>query len=100
MRVMARETWTDERLDDLTKHMDEGFREVRAEMRQQREEIGKVKGEVGEVREELGKLRAEVNGLGKRMDERFDSLNRTLQMAFSLIGLVLAGLMGLIGTQL
>jgi hypothetical protein len=28
MHVMARETWTDERLDDLTKHMDERFVEV------------------------------------------------------------------------
>ena len=115
MRVMARETWTDERLDDLTKHMDENFQELRADLRQQREETAAefavlrrqitsestfLQKELGEVREGLGELRAEVKGLGEKMDVRFDDLNRTLQIAFSLIGVVLAGLMGLIGTQL
>ena len=82
MHVMARETWTDERLDDLTKHMDEGFREVRAELREQRERIDKVM-----VKQE-------------RMDAKFDAVMRTLQIGFSLIGAVLVALIGLIGTQL
>ena len=29
-----REAWTDERLDDLTKRVDEGFRESREDLRQ------------------------------------------------------------------
>jgi hypothetical protein len=85
MHVMAREAWTDERLDDLTKHMDENFGEVRAELRQQREEMARQ----------------------KDMDARFDALNRTMQIGFSVIGgalavigAVLVGLMGLIATQL
>jgi len=42
MAVMARETWTDERLDDLKEHMDEGFREVKVEIRDLREEIREI----------------------------------------------------------
>ncbi len=85
MHVMAREAWTDERLDDLTKHMDENFRELRADLRQQREEMARQ----------------------KDMDARFDALNRTMQIGFSVIGgtlavigAVLVGLIGLIATQL
>jgi len=90
---MVREAWTDERLD-------QGFREVRAEMRELRTEIG-------QVREGLGELRAEIKGLEMKfdarfdgVDARFDALNRTLQIAFGLIGAVLAGILGLIATQI
>ena len=40
----VREAWTDERLDDLSKRMDEGFRDVKAELRA---EIGSVRREIG-----------------------------------------------------
>jgi len=33
MSVMAREAWTDERLDDLNHRVDQGFKELRIEMR-------------------------------------------------------------------
>jgi len=89
MHVMARETWTDERLDDLANHMDEGFREVRAELRQQRGEMARQKD-----------MDARFEAQQKHMDARFDDLNRTMQIGFSLIGAVLVGLIGLIGTQL
>jgi hypothetical protein len=39
MAVMPRQTWTDERLDDLSAHMDVGFREVREEIRALRSEM-------------------------------------------------------------
>ena len=39
MAVMARETWTDERLDDLAKRMDAGFSEVKGEIRELRSEF-------------------------------------------------------------
>jgi hypothetical protein len=39
MAVMAREAWTDERLDDLKGSVDTGFAEVRAEFRAVRGEI-------------------------------------------------------------
>jgi hypothetical protein len=39
MAVMAREAWTDERLDDLNKKVDDGFRDMREEFRALRAEI-------------------------------------------------------------
>jgi hypothetical protein len=57
MAVMARETWTDERLDDLAKRMDKGFEEV--------------KGEVKELRGQIGALNA-----------RFDSMQQTMVIGF------------------
>jgi hypothetical protein len=80
--TMVREAWTDERLDDLKEHMDEGFREVHAD-------INALRAEVGKVRESQGELRAELKGL-----------NRTLQIGFGLIGSFLGVLPILIGTQL
>jgi hypothetical protein len=38
MAVMARETWTDERLDDLNKKVGDGFAELREELRAIRHE--------------------------------------------------------------
>lgn len=55
MAVMAREAWTDERLDDLAKRMDKGFDEVK-----------------GEIRE----LRSETSS-------RFDSLQRTMIIGYA-----------------
>jgi predicted nuclease with TOPRIM domain len=96
MHVMARETWTDERLDDLTKHMDERFGEVDrrigevvAEQKILRADLKNLHGEIGKVRESQGELRAELKGL-----------NRTLQIGFGLIGSFLGVLTILIGTQL
>ncbi len=78
MPTMVREAWTDDRLDDLKEHMDEGFREVRTELRRQREEMARQ----------------------KDMDARFDAVMRAMQFGFSLIGVVLAALLALVGTQL
>ncbi|HKO36846.1 MAG TPA: hypothetical protein VJU14_00580 [Solirubrobacterales bacterium] len=47
---MAREVWTDERLDDLNKRVDEGFKETREEFRAVRVEM----------QSELQALRAEI----------------------------------------
>jgi peptidoglycan hydrolase CwlO-like protein len=94
--TMVREAWTDERLDDLKEHMDEGFREVRADVRSLKSEVGEVRSEVGEVRSEVGKVR---EGLGEVKAE-IKGLNRTLQIGFGLMGTFLVALVGLIGTQL
>jgi hypothetical protein len=56
MVVMAREAWTDERLDDLNKKVDVGFGEMREEFRSVRGEISGVRGEIGSVRGEIGAL--------------------------------------------
>jgi hypothetical protein len=76
MAVMAREAWTDERLDDLSKKVDDGFRETRAEMREQ---IRGVRSEMSEIRGELG------------------ALNRTIhQFLFAVVGTIFLGFMGTI----
>jgi hypothetical protein len=61
MAVMAREAWTDERLDDLKVRVERGFDEV--------------KGEVREVRGEIRELRAETK-IG------FESMHRTMFIGF------------------
>lgn len=80
--------------------MDEGFQEARAEVRQLRNEVVKV-------REETAELRTETKSFERRMDDKFDALTRTMQIGFSVIGgalavigAVLAGLLGLVATQL
>jgi ribosome recycling factor len=53
----VREKWTDERLDDLVKRMDEGFREGREDLRQ---------------------LRTEMNGRFDAMEARFDRMQQLM----------------------
>jgi hypothetical protein len=70
MAVMAREAWTDERLDDLKAGVDEGFREMRTEFRA-------VRGEIQGVRDEIAVM------------------NRNLmQLTWGLIGTMLVGFLG------
>jgi len=78
-----RESWTDERLDDLNERVSEGFRRVDDDIRGLRGEISDLRGE---------------------MNTRFDFMQRTMiQMAVGLSVAMLAGfggLAGLIATQL
>jgi ribosome recycling factor len=75
MPTMVREAWTDERLDDLQKHMDKGFDEVKAELRETRAE-----------------LKGEIQDLAAKMDAKFDRLTYTLIAA--LIGLLATHYLG------
>jgi|GEM_PF-529706 len=91
---------TDQRLDGLANRTDEGFRELRAELKAEsgalKAETGalragmvEVQKEIGEVREGLGEVKAEIKGV-----------NRTMQVCFGLIGAVLTGILGLIAALL
>ena len=72
MAVMAREEWTDKRLDDLNKKVDDGFKEMRTEFRA-------LRSEMTEIRSELG------------------ALNRTIhQFLFAVVGTIFLGFMGTI----
>jgi hypothetical protein len=51
---MQRETWTDERLDDLSRRMDRGFERVDGDIRELRTEM---RSEFGSVRSEIAELR-------------------------------------------
>lgn len=90
---MAREAWTDERLDDLKGHMDEGFREVKTEIRLLRSEVkGEMQSLRTEVKEEVGSLRTEVKAEISKLDAKFDRLTYTLIAA--LIGLLATHYLG------
>jgi hypothetical protein len=54
MAVMARDIWTDERLDDLNHRVDGGFNEMREEFRALRAEM---QGEFREMRAEMAASR-------------------------------------------
>lgn len=92
---MVREAWTDERLDDLANRMDEGFREVRAELRQQREENAaefaavrsqitdestSLRKEFAEVREVLGQQRAEVKDQKETMEAKLETIDAKFEV--------------------
>jgi hypothetical protein len=69
-----RSTWTDSRLDDLSRRVDEGFRRVDVDLRG---------------------MRGETNSLRIEMNARFDSLQRTLiqfggGLVASFVGLIVA----------
>jgi hypothetical protein len=80
---VVRESWTDERLDDLNNRVDRGFDRVDADIRT---------------------LRSEMKAGFERVDERFESLHRLLLqfcwlMIATLLGLVVP-LIGLVATKL
>jgi chromosome segregation ATPase len=126
MREMAREAWTDERLDDLTHRVDAGFKgnerefqAVRLEMRTEfaavrseikgeigsvRSEIGSVRSEIGSVRSEIGSVRSEIGGVRDEMAglrAEMLALHRMLtRVALGGFATLVAGLLGLAATQL
>jgi hypothetical protein len=79
MEPMARQAWSDERMDEFAQRTEENFREVRAE----------IKGEVGG-------LRTEMNGrfasLEAKIDRRFDILFGAL--ATGIVSVVLSHFLG------
>ena len=58
---MKRETWTDERLDDLSRRMDQGFERVDRDIRDLRAEFG---GEFNSIRSDIRELRALIYRFG------------------------------------
>jgi len=87
MAVMAREAWTDERLDDLNKKVDNGFAEMRNEFRAMR----------GELKSEVATVRSEMTTELRAVREEISALNRTIiQFAFALVAAVFLGFMGTI----
>ena len=90
MHVMARESWTDERLDDLNGKVDRGFERVDEEFKAVR----------AEMKEGFDKVDARFDA----MNGRFDSLHRVVLTAvIALFGGMFtgfAGLAGILATQL
>jgi len=60
MQTIVRESWTDERLDDLNKRVDDGF---------------------AKVDQRFDKLEGRLETMQKEMNQRFESLHRTMVFA-------------------
>jgi hypothetical protein len=80
----VRKAWTDERLDDLARHMDQGFDRVDAR-------FDKVDSEIRDLRVEL---KTEMDTRFGRIEARFDSMQRMMLAAY------VTAVLGLIATQL
>lgn len=78
-----RETWTDQRLDDLSKRVDDGFARIDGDIRELRAQV-KAQGDSlrKEIKSQSDGLRAEMNAQGDslraEMNARFDAANRNL----------------------
>jgi chromosome segregation ATPase len=95
MAVMAREAWTDERLDDLNGRMDKGFDELKERIREVKGEIREVKGEIRDTKGEVKELRKEMNARFDAVDARFDAMQRTLVLG--LVGMTASIVASVIG---
>jgi hypothetical protein len=80
MASMARESWTDERLDDLNGSVDAGFRDNREEFRAVR----------AEMKSEFQAVRAEVAAINRSVH----------QLTWSVVGAMLVGFLSVIATIL
>jgi len=92
-----RQTWTDDRMDDLVGHVDSGFAQAHDDNKELRREMVGLGNElrrenkalVGEFREDnkaiADELRLENRLLRTEMNRRFDTLQTTL------LGAILAG---------
>ena len=93
-----RESWTDERLDDLNHKVDAGFDRLDADIRglrvEARTEFVALR---GEMKAGFDRVDERFERMEHRLDERFESLHRLL---IQFTGALLAALIGLIATQL
>jgi peptidoglycan hydrolase CwlO-like protein len=110
--MMPREKWTDERLDDLSKKVDEGFANVAGEIKRLDGDINRLDGEItrldgnitrldgnikrldndiGRLDGNFNELRREINARFESIDLRLDSLNRNLQATMVAVIVALIG---------
>jgi hypothetical protein len=122
--MAARQTWTDDRMDDLVGRVDDGFAQTHGDLKDLRREVGSIREELraengslrGELRAEVGsvtgelraeiksgdrELRTELEGLRSDMNQQFLALNRRFDLfQATLLAAVLAGLVGILASHL
>jgi predicted nuclease with TOPRIM domain len=93
MAVMMspRETWTDERLDDLSAKVDLGFSEVKTEMREGFARMETLFEKVDERFKEVDRRFEKIDERFEKIEGRFHDLNRTFIGAGAV---VIAALLG------
>jgi hypothetical protein len=90
----ARATWTDERLDDLSRRVDAGFDRVDEDLRQLRTEIN------ARFESLEGRLGNQFDAVEGRLGSRIDGLNRSmLQVGGAIVVSVLATMASVIVTN-
>ena len=107
-----RESWTDDRLDDLNGKVDSLRLEMRTEFKAVRSEMKEEFAAVrGETKEEFATLRGEIREGFNRMDQRFQGIDQrfqsmdqrlldTYRMMMGFCVVMAASLLGLIATQI
>jgi hypothetical protein len=107
MAVMAREAWTDQRLDDLNeriasieRRMEIGFAEIRAEFKSVREAMDAGFKEAREAMDTgLKEAQAESVSIRQDMANQFAAQNRMIvQLAGGMFGTMVIGFVGTIAT--
>ncbi len=79
MAVMERETWTDHRLDDLNKKVDDGFARVDRDIKALDKKVDEGFARVDKkVDEGIRDLRIDMKDLQREMNARLDSMNNRL----------------------
>ncbi len=97
---MTRQTWTDDRMDDLARRMDAGFAQVDARFAQVHADIRALQADAKEAatRQEL---KAAVAELRSEMNSQFLALNRRFDMLVtSLLAAALTGVVALIAPHI
>ncbi len=100
-----RESWTDDRLDDLNGKVDAFRLETRTEFAAVRAEVKEEFAAVrAEMKAEFAAVRAEMRQGFAKIDSRFESMDQrlldTYRMMMGFCGLMLAAIVGLIVTQI
>jgi hypothetical protein len=89
-----RQSWSDDRLDDLNRRVDDGFNRVDAQ-------FARVDRQFARVDRQFAELRAEMNLRFDHGEARFDSLQQTMiRIGAGMIGTLIATCGGVIATQL
>jgi ribosome recycling factor len=77
-----RQNWTDDRMDDLARRVDEGFHESREDLRSFRLEVktdfASLRGEMDTRFDKVDARFEKIDARFERMDARFDSLQRLM----------------------
>jgi archaellum component FlaC len=94
MAVMARERWTDERIDEAFGRIDDEIRELRVEMRRGFEQIDK---RFEQIDKRFERVDDRFESMHSDMNTRFDSLQKTMFIGFvTLFSSTAASLIGAI----
>jgi hypothetical protein len=103
-----RQSWSDDRLDELNRRLDAGFQRVDArfagvdgQFKRVDRQFERVDRQFERVDRQFAELRAEMNLRFEHVDARFDALNRTImQVGGGLIGTLIVTCGALVGIQL